>query len=184
MTAEAKRTFAFLGVLTCLAALIWFAIVRPAQAWKAKEIAALSEAQERSSILGERLAELRHEKDVLSAATGFEGIWSAATAGEATARVQATLSDLARRNGIALRAITPLRAARLPLKQAVSFRIEAEAPLDRLVSFLRDAEFHTPLLAFDKGTVRRLARPALKTPQPVVFFQFDVTAPYDLAEEG
>ena len=167
--------------MVALGAFLWFVALRPAQAWKDAQFAALDEAQERSAQLTDRLDDLRREATAMSAATSFDGIWSAATPGEATARVQAQLSDLASQNGISFRAITPLRTEAIPLKQAVSFRIEAEAQLDQLVAFLRAAEYASPVLVFEKGSIRRLSKPGAATPQPVVFFQFDVFAPYHSA---
>ena len=168
-----------LAVLGVLGAVLWFVALRPAQAWKEAQVAALAEAQQRSAQLTDRLEDLRREATAMSAATDFDGIWSAATPGEATARVQAQLSDLARRNGISFRAITPLRTEAIPLKQAVSFRVEAEAQLDQLVAFLRTAEYASPVLVFEKGSIRRLSKPGAATQQPIVFFQFDVFAAYD-----
>lgn len=163
---------------------VWLGVVRPAQAWKEEQFNALTTAQEQSARLAERLQTLRREAAAMSASTDFDGVWEAQSAGEATARVQATLSDLARQNGISFRAITPLRTDAIPLKSAVSFRVEAEAPLDRLVAFLRAAEYNTPVLVFEKGSVRRLSKPGTPTEQPLVFFQFDVMAAYDLVERG
>lgn len=175
---------ALLGGLIALGAALWFGVVQPAQAWKAQQFNALAAAQEQSARLADRLVTLRREAAAMSAATDFDGVWTAQSAGEATARVQAALSDLARQNGISFRAITPLRTEAIPLKQAVSFRVEAEAPLDRLVNFLRAAEYNSPVLVFEKGSIRRLSKPGIPTEQPLVFFQFDVFAAYDLAEGG
>lgn len=168
----------------CLAGVaLWFGALAPAQAWKDNQYAALSDAQERSAQLIERLEALRDEAAAMSAATDFDGVWTAASPGEATARVQANLSDIARRNGISFRAITPLRSEAIPLKNAVTFRVEAEASLDRLVAFLREAEYTSPVLVFEKGSVRRLSRPGPTSEQPVVFFQFDIMAAFDLEED-
>lgn len=177
------RRLALLAALGLVGAVVWFGALAPAQAWKDSQFAALSDAQERSAQLIERLDTLRKEAAAMSAATDFDGVWRAASPGEATARVQASLSDIARRNGIAFRAITPLRTEAIPLKDAITFRVEAEASLDRLVAFLREAEYSSPVLVFEKGSVRRLSRPGPTTEQPVVFFQFDVLAAFDLEED-
>ena len=173
-----------LAVLVSVAAALWIAVIQPAQAWKSEQFTALAAAQEQSARLSDRLVTLRREAAAMSAATDFDGVWTAQSAGEATARVQAALSDLARQNGISFRAITPLRTEAIPLKQAVAFRVEAEAPLDRLVGFLRAAEYNSPVLVVEKGSIRRLSKPGIPTEQPLVFFQFDVFAAYDLAEGG
>lgn len=172
-----------LGLAT-ISAGVWFGIIRPAQAWKDDQFTALKTAQEQSARLADRLHTLQREAAAMSAATDFEGVWTAQSAGEATARVQATLSDLARKNGISFRAITPLRTEAIPLKSAIAFRVEAEATLDRLVAFLRAAEYNTPVLVFEKGSIRRLSKSGTPTEQPLVFFQFDILAAYDLAEGG
>lgn len=184
MTGRNTARIGLLAGLLALSGLIWVGVIQPAQAWKADQIAALAAAQEQSARLADRVDALRREASAMSAATDFDGVWTAESAGEATARVQAALSDLARKNGISFRAITPLRTEAIPLKQAVSFRVEAEAPLDRLVNFLRAAEYNTPVLVFEKGSIRRLSKPGIPTEQPVVFFQFDVFAAYDLTEGG
>lgn len=181
MGRRGKRLALALGLTACAAAL-WVGVLRPAQAWKDDQFAALSAVQQQSVQLTERLQNLRREAALLSAATDFDGVWSAQSAGEATARVQAALSDLARQNGISFRAITPLRSTAIPLKDAVSFRVEAEAPLDRLITFLRAAEYNSPVLVFEKGSIRRLSKPGPQPEQPLVFFQFEIMAPYDLAE--
>ncbi|WP_415400583.1 GspMb/PilO family protein [Tateyamaria sp. SN3-11] len=173
-----------LGGLGVAGVALWLGVVAPAQAWKNSQYAALATAQEQSAGLTERLERLRREAAAMSASTHFDGVWQAANPGEATARVQARLSDLARQNGIAFRAITPLRTESIPLKQAVAFRIEAEARLDRLVAFLRAAEYASPVLVIEKGSLRRLSKPGVPTEQPIVFFQFDIMAAYDLAEGG
>ncbi|MEL7092555.1 MAG: hypothetical protein AAFN94_12550 [Pseudomonadota bacterium] len=170
--------------LCALAAALWFGAIVPAQDWKAAQFAALENAQRKSVELADRLNGLHREAAALSTATNFDGVWSAANPGEATARVQARLSELARQNGISFRAITPLRTEAIPLKPAVAFRIEAEARLDLLTAFLQEAEFSTPVLLFEKGSIRRLSKPGPPAEQPIVFFQFDVLAAYDLVEGG
>lgn len=171
-----------LAGLAVIGVLVWIGVVTPAQAWKDRQYAALMDAQERSTRLVNSLQLLRREAAAMSAATEFDGIWSAASPGEATARVQARLSDLARQSGVSFRSITPLRTEAIPLKSALSFRVEAEAGLDQMVAFLRAAEYSSPVLVFDKGSIRRLSKPGASGPQPVVFFQFDIMAAYELVE--
>lgn len=184
MTGQRSKQLALcLGLALCAVA-IWAIIVRPAQTWKHSNAAAFAHAHEQAARLSDRLQSLRLEAAAMSAITEFDGVWMAENGGEATARVQAALSDLARQNGISLRAITPLRTEAIPLKSAVFFRIEAEAPLDHLVGFLRAAEYNTPVLVFEKGSIRRLSKPGLLTEQPVVFFQFDIMAAFELTREG
>ena len=177
------RSLVLLVALCGAGVTLWFTVLAPAQAWKGAQSTALSDAQERAAQLIGRLETLRNEAAAMSASTDFDGVWAAASPGEATARVQASLSDIARRNGISFRAITPLRADAIPLKNAVTFRVEAEASLDRLIAFLREAEYTSPVLVFEKGSIRRLSRPGPPSEQPIVFFQFDVMAAYDLEED-
>ena len=183
MTGWAKGIIGLAG-LGALASAIWFGALGPAQDWKAAQFAALDDAQRKSIELADRLQDLQREAAALSTATNFDGVWTAANPGEATARVQARLSELARQNGITFRAITPLRTEAIPLKPAVAFRIEAEARLDLLTAFLREAEFSTPVLLFEKGSIRRVSKPGPPPEQPIVFFQFEVLAAYDIAEGG
>ncbi|WP_299695264.1 GspMb/PilO family protein [uncultured Tateyamaria sp.] len=183
MRSRAASLSLLAGVLA-LVPLLWFGLWQPAQAWKEAQFTALADAQQRSAALAQRIETLSREAAALSAATQFDGVWQAANAGEATARVQAQLSDLARQNGITFRAISPLRTEAIPLKNAVSFRVEAEARLDQLTTFLRAAEYASPVLVFEKGSLRRLSRPGPPSEQPILFFQFDVLAAYDIAEGG
>lgn len=180
----ALRSAGVAAGLGALAAALWFVALAPAQAWKAEQARALLTAQTRTADLAQRLQSLRRDVAALSLASDFGDVWKATSPGEATALVQATLSDIARRHGIAFRAITPLRTDPIPLKQAVSFRLEAEATLDRLVAFLREAEYHSPVLVFERGALRRLTKPGPPTKQPLVSFQFDVTAAFDIVGDG
>ena len=182
MTERRGARLILLVGLAVAGAVIWFGVLKPAQAWKDAQFAALAAAQGQSASLMTRLNTLQNEAAALSAAATFDGVWAAQNAGEATARVQATLSDLARQNNITLRAITPIPNAAIPLKQALAFRIEAEASLDQLEGFLRAAEYHSPVLVFENGLLRRLSKPGPANIQPQVFVQFDVMAAYELAE--
>ena len=179
-----SRHLVFFGAAAALATVAWFAAVDPLRAWAARERTALSDAQERGARLIASVEELERQEATAASGGQFEGLWQAASVGEATAKVQASLSSMARRHGISLRTIAPLRAEPLPFAEALAFRIEAEARLDQLTAFLREAEYASPVLLFDNGTIRRLVKAGKQPEQPMVFFQFTITAAYDLGERG
>lgn len=172
------------GALVAVGALVWLGLVVPLQTWGNTQKEALSAAQSKTLHVLQSVQNLEAEKQALGAGAEFDGVWSAQNLSEATAKVQATLGDIARQNGISLRSISPLSQPSLPLLEAVAFRIEAEASLDKLVRFLRQAEYSDPILRVEKASVRRLSKLDLSGAQPIVFFQLEVLAPVETTSEG
>lgn len=151
--------------------------------WRSMKITHLNALEGELATLdvrSERLAaELALVKD--SKTDGLK--WQADGLGVATARIQARVSEFASENGIALRSMSPTGEAKLSGTPTVTFRLEAEATLDRLVSFLRTLEYGQPAVLVQASNIRRLNRPGNDGQQPVVFVQLDLSAPIEIAGE-
>lgn len=157
--------------------LLWLVVAMPLLAWREGNIAGLAEARADLQRLEGSIGRLAAERAQLSGDTTAETVWTAARTGEVTALIQARVSELARQNGLALRSVTPTAGRKLPLTEAVGFRLEAEATLDQLLQFLIALEYHAPVLVIDSATLRRLARPGPASEQPSLFIQIDLVAP-------
>lgn len=177
-----SRLFALL-ILTGLGVLIWLAVLQPAYNWKTNAIAELSASQLENTKLIASLSRLKAERAQLSGDTSLAIIWKAKRMGEATALVQSEISNLAAEHGITLRSVTPVPSRDIPFTSAIGFRIEGEATLDRLTSFLIALEASTPALIIERAVLRRLTRPGRTAAQPDVFVQLNLIAPVALDEE-
>jgi hypothetical protein len=135
--------------------------------------------------LDQSLAVLAQERAALKSSLDASLIWQADQSGQASALVQSNLSEIAREAGLSLRSVSPLSPRNVPLAQGIGFRVELEAPLDRLVSYLVEIEHSQPALSIDRATLRRLVRPAMEQDQvsrlPELFVQLDILAPVQLA---
>jgi hypothetical protein len=160
-----------------LLVLLWLAVLSPLSRWR-DQIALESQrfADERAR-LATSLVDLGRESADLSSGVETELIWSAPQMGEVNAMIQVSLSNIARESDIALRSITPLPPVELAGTAGVGFRLELEAPLDRLMDFLVAIESHSPALRIEVATLRRLTNLGETSDQPVVFAQIDIVAP-------
>ena len=164
-------------------ALIWFAAVVPLQEWRQSALNSRERALEGFQQLQDRIAALKAERAILSESGELGVLWRASQTGEATALVQSHLSQLATGSGVSLRSISPTRARDMTLAQASAFRLEMEAPLDKVASFLRDVENNEPALLVEKASLRRSNRPNSEQAQPLVFVQLEVLAPAQIDQE-
>lgn len=169
--------------------LVWGTVVQPLSKWKRNIIEQSETLRGDIHRLDASLAALTAERAALSGNPALDLVWQAEQAGQASAVIQGRLSELAKASGLSLRSITPLPARDLPLTQGVGFRLEFEAPLDRLIELLIAIEQSKPLLAIERATLRRLVRPAIadaattvKPDQPELFVQIDIIAPVEIAQ--
>jgi hypothetical protein len=178
------RTLA-LGTLTVLAATAWFAVFAPLRVWHAEMLRQADDKRLAIERLDQSLAVLAQERAALKSSLDASLIWQADQSGQASALVQSNLSEIAREAGLSLRSVSPLSPRNVPLAQGIGFRVELEAPLDRLVSYLVEIEHSQPALSIDRATLRRLVRPAMEQDQvsrlPELFVQLDILAPVQLA---
>lgn len=170
-------------IIAGLGALIWFVILRPAQDWKNDAIAQLSASQSENTKLVASLSRLNAKRAQLPGDTSLAIIWSAKRMGEATALVQSEISKLAAKHSIFLRSVTPVSSRDIPFTSAIGFRIEGEATLDELATFLIALEAYTPALIIENAILRRLTRPGRTAAQPDIFVQLNLIAPVVLDEE-
>lgn len=173
-----------LAICAGLGALVWLAVAAPLQQWRSSALAERPQTIADIRNLQDRIAELEKERAQLSGDTELNVLWRAAQTGQATARIQGQLSKLASERGLNLRSISPTPSRDLTLAQAAGFRLEMEASLDQLVSFLRAVEYHAPALLVEKASLRRLNKPNAAQPQPLVFAQIEVSAPVVLNTEA
>jgi len=118
----------------------------------------------------------------IDAANFQNEIWQARQLGEMTARIQARLGEIARENGVTLRAVTPAVARDMPHVETTALRIEGEADLAQFRNLILNIEQHSPTLFIERATIRRLNRVERISEQPLVFFQLDIAAPIRIAE--
>ncbi|WP_208353081.1 type II secretion system protein GspM [Pseudaestuariivita rosea] len=171
-----SRVLVVLTLVTVMV-LIWVALLSPILNWRSQVQNELQSAQIEQARLQRSIAQLMTEQARLSADDATSVLWTAFQSGEATARVQASLSTMARQSGVNLRSIAPVRARELPFSQALAFRLESEASLDQMVALLRAIEYSNPPLVIERANVRRLTRPTRSSDQPLVFFQLEILAP-------
>jgi hypothetical protein len=176
------RIIALLALIV-LAVLIWLAVISPIYEWKKRASENLTTSQTENARLNASLSRLRTEKAQLSGDSSLDTVWKAKRIGEATALVQSEISNLAAKHGVMLRSIAPMSAKGMPFASGIGFRVEGEATLDKLTSFLIDLEGNTPALVVERAVVRRLNRPGRTAPQPDVFVQLNLVAPVTLDEE-
>ncbi|NSX56913.1 type II secretion system protein GspM [Parasulfitobacter algicola] len=176
--------FMVLLIIGGLVLLIWIAVLSPLVTWRNQAQSNLLSAQTELARLERSIAQLQIEQTRLSADDATSILWMASQSGEATARVQANLSTMARQSGVNLRSISPVRARELAFSQAVAFRMESEATLDQVVSLLRAIEYSTPPLVIERANLRRLARPTRTSDQPLMFFQLEILAPVIMNENA
>lgn len=181
--------FLLLAGATAVSGLVWLTVVQPLSSWKRSVIEQSETLRGDIQRLDASLAALTAERAALSGNPAIDLVWQAEQAGQASAVIQGRLSELAKASGLSLRSITPLPARDLPLTQGVGFRLEFEAPLDRLTDLVIAIEQSKPLLAIERATLRRLVRPAVaeiativKPDQPELFVQLDIIAPVEVAQ--
>ncbi len=180
-TTPAMARLILLALGAVFSLLLWLGALAPLATWKADRLSTLQ--QERSALAGleQRVTAMARESAALSSREDLGIAWQADRRGAATARVQSELNRLATTHGVTLRAIAPVRVRALPGLDSAGFRIEGEAPLDRLVPFLVTLDHHGPALMIEKATLRRLTRPGAPTAQPVLFVQMDLLVPMRLS---
>lgn len=182
--ANLRAHLLFVVIILGVISLIWLAILQPLATWRAETASRLKDTRAESLRIQQSLLSLTQERNSL-ALGGTEGlVWAAPQLGEATALVQARVSELAKKNGLSLRSITPLSKRDSVSANSVGFRLELEAPLDRLTAFLVDLEYNSPALAVEQSDIRRLIRPGPDQGQPALFVQLDILAPVVLADGG
>jgi Type II secretion system (T2SS), protein M subtype b len=172
------------AALGAMAALSWLGLIAPLGSWCASIMERRDAARTERAKLLESIARLETEAMQLSADSTSGVVWTAPRMGEANAMVQSRISELAQRNGIPLRSITPTEASDLPLAESVAFRAESDATLDQVANFLISLEYHSPALAVERATLRHIAKPGPQTEQPLLFVQLDIIAPVVTLEEA
>jgi len=173
------------AVLVAIAALVWTALLRPAQVWQTQSLQARTDAMQGIERLTRNIAALQAERAGLSDDGALGTVWTAQQMGEATARIQSSLSALAAARGVSLRSVSPTSQRDLSLANAAGFRLELEAGLDQLTGFLTDIEYHTPVLLVERASLRRLNKAGSgQRTQPLVFAQIDLLAPVTLQQGG
>ena len=169
-------------LLTGAALLIWAGLIQPAAEWRKNRFAAHSKAVAELNRMHESVARLTQEAAQYSQQGNLDLIWTSGEVGEVTAKVQARISSIARTSSVALRTVTPIKAPELPLVQTAGFRVEGEARLDQLLSFLRRIESSSPSLVIDRAHLRRLNRIGDASELPAVFLQIELAAPINTDE--
>ncbi len=180
---RALSRLAAAAVFLGLAALVWLGLAGPLYDRRNTTDAEIATLGVEGARLSDTVASLLAVRDGLTGADTDGMVWNAEEAGQASALVQARLSNLARARGLAFRSVAPLPTRDLPLTQAIGFRLEFDTPLDRLTDFLIAVEGDLPLLVVERATLRRVSRPETPaTPQlqPEVFVQIDLVAPVAL----
>ncbi|HHI70475.1 MAG TPA: hypothetical protein ENJ91_05685 [Rhodobacteraceae bacterium] len=170
-------------IILSLVSLVWVAVLSPVHEWKNRTEIALAESRANNTRLKRSLAKLKREQEQLSGDASLDIAWQAGKSGEATALVQSEISDLAARNGVTLRSVTPVEAQDIPYTSAIGFRVEGEATLDNLSDFLIELEYSTPAFVIERAVLRRLQRPGRTSAQPEIFIQLNLIAPVILDTE-
>ncbi len=171
------------SAIIMMAALVWLAVISPIYQWKLRASENLATRQAENARLNASLTRLRAEKAQLSGDSSLDIVWKAKRIGEATALVQSEISNLAAKHGVMLRSVAPMSGKGMPFASGIGFRVEGEATLDKLTSFLIDLEGNSPALVIERAVLRRLNRPGRTAPQPDVFVQLNLVAPVALGEE-
>ncbi|MHA6268366.1 type II secretion system protein GspM [Aliiroseovarius sp. CAU 1755] len=170
-----------LAIVLCAAGAL---LVLPMLAdWRSAKIANVDALESELALLDARSERLATEQALVKESQTDDLKWQADGLGVATARIQARVSEIASENGMALRSMSPTGEAKLSGAPTVTFRLEAEATLDRLVSFLRTLEYGQPVVLVQGSNLRRLNRPGVEGQQPIVFIQLNLSAPIDIVSE-
>lgn len=165
-----------------LAILCWFSVIEPLSTWRSDTLGNLQNAVTDESRLRAAISKMELEKAQFGTGSDDVLTWSASQTGEAFARVQASLSETASANGISFRSITPLPTAEIDGLTRAPVRVEFEADLSQLSSFLQSVEYGIPALPIERAMLRRLIRPNETASLPVLFVQLDVAAPISVVE--
>jgi len=170
------------GLVIAIAALVWGAVLSPLSTWRSNSLAAHDIAARDYGRLLESTRRLQNEMAFFSKSGSQDYIWQAEQSGEATAKIQSGINNLAARSGITLRSISPAPEKQLPFATGVAFRLESEATLDQVLGFILGIESSEPALLIERATLRRSSRPGRTSEQSLMFFQIDVTAPVLIGE--
>lgn len=174
---------AAVAVLVAVFALLWTVVVAPLANWRDATLSrslAVSTETQRLEIARMRLQAEQAQLGTVETSNGF---WAAAQTGEAYARIQGALARSASDSGISFRAMTPLPASKRDGLESAIVRIEFEADLQQLTTFLRAIEYASPALPVERAVLRRLIRPNDKSRLPVLFSQIDIAAPLLIGED-
>ena len=166
-----------IGVLVGASILIWHLFLEPLASWRNETLRRHVEAAEEKLRLLETIARLEGEREALEDHGALESVWRADQESAAVALVQAEIVEIAQRNGVVLRSISPGKSSDLPLVKSIGMRIEGEMTLDRLLRFTLDIEYSDPALVIRSATLRRLKRVGRQTEQPLLYVQMDLSAP-------
>lgn len=169
----------FAAIILGLSLAFYFLIIAPLSIWREDTISSLLSVQTEKEELSQSIMRLQAERDSYAREDLTGVMWQASQMGQATARVQSALNDIARRNGIAMRSIAPINGQ----SNEVAFRLEFEASLDQLVPFLKQVEYDQPVLLISRASLRRLVRPNNISSQPDILVQIDIAAPVTLIDE-
>ncbi len=172
-----------LATLAALVALLFFGVLSPLANWRSAKLSEHVRAESERIRLEESITRLEAERRAFVSEDLAGLIWEGTQEAEATAKVQSAVNDMARNNGILMRSIAPTRANNSDFTHAITFRLEFEASLDKLVPFLKTVEFSQPALVVTRANLRRLARPNPSGTQPDIFAQIDIAAPFSLTSE-
>ena len=169
----------FIGyaLVLALAGLVWIALISPLSSWRSDSLLQHEAATREHSKMLTSTRRLQSEVEFFSQSGSQAYIWQAEQSGEATAKIQSELNNLATKSGITLRSISPAAAKQLPFTTGTTFRLEGEATLDQILSFVLSIEFNEPALLTERASLRRLIRPGRTSEQPLMFFQLDIIAP-------
>lgn len=163
----------FAAVLVALV----FATYVPLASWRSAQLDKLETLQIEEARLTAAIERLSFEEQQLAASSGPQLTWLSEAPGEAAARVQSVVTELAEQAGVRFRSVSPLRASSNEGLETVALRIEFEADLSQMTSLLKAIEYHQPALHVDRATLRRLNRPNTNSEQPQISAQLDLAAP-------
>ncbi|MEE9455321.1 MAG: type II secretion system protein GspM [Paracoccaceae bacterium] len=168
---------AALGIFALLVMSVWVLAISPVLQIKTTVASELTAAHLEKDRLTRAAANLTYQLENIDTVDVQDEIWQARQLGEMTARIQARLGEIARENGVTLRAVTPAAARDMPHVDTTALRIEGEADLGQFRNLILSIEHHSPTLFVERATIRRLNRVERQSEQPLVFFQLDIAAP-------
>lgn len=168
-----------LAILVILLSTVIFAVVGAAAHWRNKSLIQLATLQGEHK----RLVAAKHSLQTTLASLDFGGsdqvLWQANSTSQAEATIQSFLTSVGSNAGIQFRSISSLPGRS---DNSAAFRMELEAPLDQLISFLRLLEYNIPAIPIDRAAIRRLTRPGAQWDFPVLIVQIDVFAQLNLQD--
>lgn len=170
-----------LGVTFLFLTFCWVVLIGPAIDAVAETSNSLIEEQRLKARLTVSLAALKRQDEAFPEPASDILFWQGARQGEIGAAIQSQIGSIARNAQIRLRSSAAIDAAPLAAVTARGFRIEAEAPLDKAVMFLRALERSEPPLVVTRTSLRRLNRRSTSQEQPVVYLRLEVAAPIQMA---